>query len=71
MGARGEISAVREVLDQTSLIKKEQLEITTNTDIVFGLPPKTGMKRVDHCILQVINSKTSITIPTVYLRGKA
>ena len=40
MGARGEISAAREFLDRTSLIKKEQLEVTANTDVVFGLPPK-------------------------------
>ena len=41
MGARNAISAAREVLDRTSLVKKEQVEVTANTGGMFILPPKT------------------------------
>ena len=42
MGARNAISAAREVLDQTGLVKKEQVEVTANTGGMFILTPKTG-----------------------------
>ena len=42
MGARYAISAAREVLDRTGLVKKEQLEVTANTGGMFILPPKTS-----------------------------
>ena len=42
MGARNAISAAREVLDQTGLVKKEQVEVTANTGGMFTLPPKTS-----------------------------
>ena len=35
MGAPNAISAAREVLDRTGLVKKEQLEVTTNTGGMF------------------------------------
>ena len=41
MGARNAISAAREVLDRTGLVKKEQVEVTANTGGMFILPPKT------------------------------
>jgi len=41
-GARNAISAAREVLDRTGLVKKEQVEITANTGGMFILPPKTA-----------------------------
>ena len=37
MGARNAISAAREVLDRTGLVKKEQVEVTTNTGGLFIL----------------------------------
>ena len=42
LGARNAISAAREVLDRTGLVKKEQVEVTANTGGIFILPPKTG-----------------------------
>ena len=42
MGARNAISAAREVLDRTGLVKKEQVEVTANTGGMFILPPKTS-----------------------------
>ena len=47
MGARNAISAAREVLDRTGLVKKEQLEVTTNTGGMFILPPKTTANEND------------------------
>ena len=41
-GARNAISATREVLDRTGLVKKEQVEVTGQTGGVFILPPKTA-----------------------------
>ena len=41
MGARNAISAAREVLDRTRLVKKEQVEVTANTGGMFILPPRT------------------------------
>ena len=41
LGARNAISAAREVLDRTGLVKKEQVEVTGQTGGVFILPPKT------------------------------
>jgi len=40
LGARNAISAAREVLDRTGLVKKEQVEVTSNTGGMFILPPK-------------------------------
>ena len=34
------ISAAKEVLDRTGLVKKEQVEITSNSGGIFILPPK-------------------------------
>ena len=42
LGARNAISAAREVLDRSGIVKKEQVEVTTNTGGLFVLPPKTG-----------------------------
>ncbi len=42
LGARNAISAAREVLDRTGLVKKEQVEITANAGGMFILPPKTS-----------------------------
>ena len=42
LGARNAISAAREVLDRSGLVKKEQVEVTPNTGGLFVLPPKTG-----------------------------
>ena len=42
LGACNAISAAREVLDRTGLVKKEQVEVTSQTDSVFILPPKTA-----------------------------
>ena len=41
LGARNAISAAREVLDRSGIVKKEQVEVTTNTGGLFVLPPKT------------------------------
>jgi hypothetical protein len=41
MGARNSISAAREILDRTGLVKKEQVEVTSQGGGVFILPPKT------------------------------
>ena len=43
MGARNSISAAREVLDWTGLVKKEQLEVTVNTGGISIVPPKTSI----------------------------
>ena len=40
MGARNAISAAREVLDRTGLVKKEQLDVTANTGGMFIITPK-------------------------------
>ena len=42
LGARNAISAAREVLDRTGLIKKEQIEVTNNGGGMFVLPPKAS-----------------------------
>ena len=42
LGARNAISAAREVLDRTGLVKKEQVEVTGQTGSVFIVPPKTA-----------------------------
>ena len=43
MGARNAISAAREVLDRTGLVKKEQLEVTTNTGGMYFYLQKLDM----------------------------
>jgi hypothetical protein len=40
LGARNSISAAREILDRTGLIKKEKIEVTGATGGIFILPPK-------------------------------
>ena len=47
LGARNAISAAREVLDRTGLVKKEQVEVTGNTGGIFILPPKTAANEND------------------------
>ena len=42
MGARNAISAAREILDRTGLMKKEQVEVTGTSGGIFILPPKTA-----------------------------
>ena len=42
MGARNAISAAREVLDRSGLVKKEQVEVSGNAGGIFILPPKTA-----------------------------
>jgi len=42
MGARNSISAAREILDRTGLVKKEQVEVSGNAGGIFILPPKTA-----------------------------
>ena len=42
MGARNSISAAREVLDRSGLVKKEQVEVSGNAGGIFILPPKTA-----------------------------
>ena len=42
LGARNAISAAREVLDRTDLVKKEQVEVSGNAGGIFILPPKTA-----------------------------
>ena len=42
MGARNSISAAREILDRTGLVKKEQVEVSGTTGGIFILPPKTA-----------------------------
>ena len=41
MGARNQISAAREILDRSGLIKKEQVDVTANGGGMFILPPKS------------------------------
>ena len=41
MGARNTVSAAREILDRTGLIKKEQVEVTNTGGAMFILPPKS------------------------------
>ena len=43
IGAHNSISAAREVLDRTGLVKKEQLEVTANISGIFILPLKTNI----------------------------
>ena len=38
--ARHLISAAKEVLDRTDLVKKERLEVTSNSGGIFIVPPK-------------------------------
>lgn len=40
MGARNAVSAAREILDRTGLVKKEQIEVKSEGGGVFILPPK-------------------------------
>ena len=47
MGARNAISAAREVLDCTGLVKKEQVEVTASTGGMFILPLKTTANEND------------------------
>ena len=42
LGARNAISAAREVLDRSGLVKKEQIEVNNTGGGLFVLPPKTG-----------------------------
>ena len=42
LGARNAISAAREVLDRTGLVKKEQVEVSGNSAGIFILLPKTA-----------------------------
>ena len=42
LGARNSISAAREILDRTGLVKKEQVEVSGTTGGIFILPPKTA-----------------------------
>ena len=42
LGARNAISAAREVLDRSGLVKKEQVEVSCNAGGIFILPPKTA-----------------------------
>ena len=42
LGARNAISAAREVLDRTGLVKKEQVEVSGNAGGIFIWPPKTA-----------------------------
>ena len=42
LGARNSISAAREVLDRTGLVKKEQIEVSNVGGGIFILPPKTA-----------------------------
>lgn len=42
MGARNSISAAREILDRTGLVKKEQVEVTSQGGGMFILPPKSS-----------------------------
>ena len=41
MGARNSISAAREILDRSGLVKKEQVEVTNTGGGMFILPPKS------------------------------
>lgn len=40
MGARNAVSAAKEILDRAGLVKKEQIEVTTQGGGMFVLPPK-------------------------------
>jgi hypothetical protein len=42
LGVPDVISAAREVLDRTDLVKKEQVEVSGNAGGIFILPPKTA-----------------------------
>lgn len=42
MGARNSVSAAREVLDRTGLVKKEKLEVSSDGGGMFILPPKSN-----------------------------
>ena len=42
LGARNTISAAREVLDRSGLVKKEQIEVNYTSGGIFVLPPKTS-----------------------------
>ena len=42
LGAKNAISAAREVLDRSGLVKKEQIEVTNTGGGMFILPPKTS-----------------------------
>ena len=47
LGARNAISAAREALDRTGLVKKEQVEVTGTNGGIFILPPKTAANEND------------------------
>ena len=47
LGASNAISAAREVLDRTGLVKKEQVEVTRTNGGIFILPPKTAANEND------------------------
>ena len=54
MGARNAISAAREVLDRTGLVKKEQVEVTGTNGGILILPPKTAANDDQELSLQII-----------------
>tara|TARA_R100001369_G_scaffold79291_1_gene109314 strand:+ start:600 stop:980 length:381 start_codon:yes stop_codon:yes gene_type:complete len=43
LGAKNAISAAREVLDRSGLVKKEQIEVTNTGGGLFILPPKSDV----------------------------
>ena len=47
MGAKNSVMAAKEVLDRAGLVKREQVEVKTNKDAIFILPPKKTS--VDDC----------------------
>lgn len=40
MGAKNSVMAAKEILDRAGLVKKEQVEVKTDSNAVFILPPK-------------------------------
>jgi hypothetical protein len=40
MGARNSVSAAREILDRTGIVKKEQVEVKGPEGGIFIMPPK-------------------------------
>lgn len=47
MGARNAVSAAREILDRTGLVKREQIQVTGPEGGIFIMPPKKAADDTD------------------------
>ena len=68
MGARNAISAAREVLDRTGLVKKEQVEVTGSNGGIFILP-LSSTKTIVVCVMEQVDSLNLKLRSSIHLRN--